>query len=56
MLRGELFLFAYCISGDTRNFATWHEAGSALLRIPNPLEPPAQWIQKAYTAETPGGP
>jgi hypothetical protein len=55
MLRGELFLFAFCISGDTRNFSTWHEAGSALLRIPNPLDPPAQWVQKAHTLKLPAG-
>jgi hypothetical protein len=55
MLRGELFLFAWCISGNSQNFATWHESGSALLRIPNPLEPPAQWIQKAHTLELPAG-
>ena len=55
MLRGELYLFAFCISGDTRNFATWRESGSALLRIPNPLDPPAQWVQKAYTLQLPAG-
>ena len=55
MLRGELFLFAFCISGDSQNFATWHESGSALLRIRNPLEPPAQWVQKAYTLKLPAG-
>ena len=55
MLRGELFLFAFCIGGDTRNFSTWHEAGGALLRIPNPLDPPAQWVQKAYTLKLPAG-
>jgi hypothetical protein len=37
VLKGQLFLFAWCISGDTRNLSTWHEAGSALLRIPNRL-------------------
>ena len=55
MLRGELFLFAWCISGDTRNLSTWHESGSALLRIANPLDPPAQWNQKAYTLNLPAG-
>jgi hypothetical protein len=55
MLRGELFLFAWCISGDSQSFATWHESGSALLRIPNPLEPPPQWVQKAYTLKLPAG-
>ncbi len=48
MLRGELFLFAFCISGDTQSFATWRESGSALIRVPNPLDPPDRWIQKAY--------
>ena len=55
MLRGELFLFAFCIGGDTRSFSTWHEDGGTLLRIPNPLDPPAQWVQKAYTLKLPAG-
>jgi hypothetical protein len=53
LLRGELFLFAYCISGNTLNLTTWQVAGSALLRIPNPLDPPDQWTQKGYTLKLP---
>ncbi len=49
MLGSELFLFAWCIGGDAQNPAGFKEFGSALIRIPNPLDPPAQWIQKAYT-------
>ncbi|HVM47702.1 MAG TPA: DUF4185 domain-containing protein [Candidatus Acidoferrum sp.] len=55
MLRGELFLFAWCISGDTRNFTTWHEAGSVVIRVPNPLDPPSEWVQKASTLNLPEG-
>ena len=49
MLKGELFLFAWCISGTAEGLFGWKEAGSALIRIPNPLDPPAHWVQKACT-------
>jgi hypothetical protein len=49
MLEGELFLFAWCITGgDAQGLFNWKEAGSALIRVPNPLEPPERWVQKAY--------
>jgi len=48
MLRGELFLFAYCIEGNDQDASGWKIAGSALIRVPNPLDPPHQWVQKAY--------
>ncbi len=49
ILRGELFLFAWCIGGDAQNPGGWQEFGSALIRIPNPLDPPGQWNQQAHT-------
>jgi hypothetical protein len=55
VLRGELFLFAWCIGGDAQGAAGWKEMGSALIRVPNPLDPPAQWIQKAYTLKFENG-
>ncbi len=36
-------------------FATWQVAGSALLRIANPLAPPEQWVQRAFTLNFPSG-
>jgi hypothetical protein len=48
MLGGELFLFAWCIGGDAQNPGGFQEFGSALLRIPNPMAPPDQWLQKAH--------
>jgi hypothetical protein len=48
MLKGELFLFAWCISGDAEGLLGWKEAGSALIRISNPLDPPERWVQKTY--------
>jgi hypothetical protein len=54
MLRGELFLFAWCIS-DTKDAVGWKEMGSVLIRVPNPLDPPEQWIQKAYTLKLKSG-
>ncbi|PWU08606.1 MAG: hypothetical protein C5B50_29185 [Verrucomicrobia bacterium] len=49
MLKGELFLFAWCISGTAEGLLGWKEAGSALIRVPNPLDPPEHWVQKAYS-------
>ncbi|SPE54539.1 exported hypothetical protein [Verrucomicrobia bacterium] len=48
MLKGELFLFAWCISGEAQGLLGWKEAGSALIRVPNPLDAPERWVQKAY--------
>jgi hypothetical protein len=48
MLQGELFLFAWCISGDAQGLLGFKVAGSALIRVPNPLDPPERWVQKAY--------
>jgi Domain of unknown function (DUF4185) len=49
MLKGELFLFGYCISGGAaQGLLGWKIAGSVLIRVSNPLDPPDQWIQKAY--------
>jgi hypothetical protein len=49
MLKGELFLFGWCISGGAaQGLLGWKVAGSVLIRIPNPLDPPAKWVQKAY--------
>ncbi len=48
MLKGELFLFAWCISGVAEGLFGFKEEGSALIRVPNPLEPPDHWEQKAY--------
>jgi hypothetical protein len=48
MLRGELFLFAWCISGDAQGLLGFKIAGSALIRVPNPLDPPERWVQEAY--------
>jgi sialate O-acetylesterase len=49
LLKGELFLFAWCISGgEAQGLFGWKEAGSALIRVPNPLEPPVQWVQKVF--------
>jgi hypothetical protein len=46
-LKGELFLFAWCISGEAEGLLGWKEAGSALIRVPNPLDAPEHWVQKA---------
>ena len=48
VLKGELFLFAWCISGEAQGLLGWKEAGSALIRVSNPLDPPDHWVQKAY--------
>jgi len=48
MLEGELFLFAWCISGEAQGLLGWKEAGSALIRVPNPLDSPEHWVQRAY--------
>jgi len=48
LLKGELFLFGWCISGNAEGLLGWKEAGSALIRVPNPLEPPERWVQKVY--------
>jgi len=50
MLQSELFLFAFCISNVESGTGVfdWKEAGSALIRVPNPLDPPDRWIQQAY--------
>ncbi len=48
MLKGELFLFAWCISGEAQGLLGWKEAGSALIRVPNPLDSPEHWVQRAY--------
>ena len=48
MLEGELFLFAFCITGEAQGIFGFKEAGSALIRVPNPLEPPDRWVQTAY--------
>jgi len=49
MLKGELFLFGYCISGGAaEGLLGWTVAGSVLIRVSNPLDPPERWVQKAY--------
>jgi hypothetical protein len=48
MLKGELFLFAWCISGEAQGLLGWKEAGSALIRVPNPFDSPEHWVQRAY--------
>jgi len=49
MLKGELFLFAFCITGgDAQGLFNWTEAGSALIRVPNPLDSPERWVQQAH--------
>ena len=56
MLKGELFLFAWCISGgEAEGLLGWKEAGSALIRISNPLDPPERWLQKAYPLQLASG-
>jgi hypothetical protein len=52
MLHKELFLFAWCISGGAaQGLLNWTIAGSAVIRVPNPLDPPEQWVQKAYPVQ-----
>ena len=49
MLKGELFLFGYCISGGAaQGLLGWKVAGSTLIRVSNPLDSPEHWVQKAY--------
>jgi Domain of unknown function (DUF4185) len=56
MLKGQLFLFAWCISGgDAQGLFGWKEAGSALLRVSNPLQSPEYWVQKASPLRLPTG-
>jgi hypothetical protein len=50
MLKGELFLFGWCISGgDAQGLLGWTVAGSVLIRISNPLDPPDKWVQRVYS-------
>lgn len=44
LLRGELFLLAYPIKYSTEG---WID-DTVMIRVPNPQDPPEQWIQKAY--------
>ncbi len=49
VLKGELFLFGWCIKGGAaQGVFNWTVAGSALIRVPNPLDPPEQWVQRAF--------
>src|SRR5215471_6183726 len=48
MLKGELFLFAWCITGTAEGLLGFKEAGSALIRVPNPLDSPEHWVQHSY--------
>ena len=45
LLEGELFVFCYAMDYDA--IPKWI-AGTAMIRISNPQDPPDQWIQKAY--------
>ena len=52
LLKGELFLFAWAIAGDAaQGLYGWSIAGTALIRVPNPSDPPDRWVQKAFTLE-----
>jgi hypothetical protein len=56
LLKDELFLFGWCISGsEAQGLLGWSIAGSALIRVPNPLDPPEQWVQRAYPLKFSGG-
>jgi hypothetical protein len=45
VINGELFVFNYSIEMSTDTFIIH---GTVLIRVPNPLDPPDKWIQKAY--------
>jgi len=55
VLNGELFVYCWCVGGNAQGTGGWGGFGYALIRIPNPLDPPDQWIQKAYTLDIPNG-
>jgi len=42
LLNDELFIYCYNVSGD------FSLPGATLIRIPNPHDPPDEWIQNAY--------
>ena len=46
MLKRELFLFGWGICTDEKNGLGFREEGTVMIRVPNPLDPPARWVQK----------
>ena len=55
MLRDELFIFNWCVGGNAQDAGGWGGFGTAMIRVSNPLDPPEQWKQKAYTLKLPAG-
>lgn len=54
LLEHELFLWAWSIKGGAaQGLFNWTIAGSTLFRIPNPQDPPEQWVQQARPIELP---
>jgi len=51
ILKGELFLYGWCICNDNENALGFREEGTIQIRVPNPLDPPERWVQKVSVQE-----
>ena len=48
MLKRELFLFGWGICTDEKSALGFRDEGTVMIRVPNPLDPPARWVQKVH--------